>query len=203
MVKISFNGVEYNRPEDMPADVRAQYERAAQMLPDRDQNGIPDLLESANQSELVRSGVSPVRAGGGGAPVTVPGAQVESIINKTTRWLPVIVIGFIGGVFACVALAFFGIMGLMKTSGAYQLAVETARSNPTVQEILGTPVSDGLFTSGSVSESGAEGEADLGIPLSGPRQNGTLRAKAVKEENTWRILTLILETGGRQYSLIP
>lgn len=199
MAKIAFNGMEYNRPEDMPADVRAQYEKAVRMLPDRDQNGIPDLLESANSSESV----SPAWAADGRAPVSVPVAQIKGMLNKTARWLPVIVIAFIGGVLVCIALAFFGIMSLMKTSGVYQLAVETARANPTVQEILGAPLNEGLIVTGSTSENGSSGSASLQIPLSGDRQSGTLYVQADKENNVWKLTGLTLEAGGRQYSLLP
>ena len=43
--RITMNGKTYGRVEEMPADVRQQYERAMSMLPDRDGNGVPDVLE--------------------------------------------------------------------------------------------------------------------------------------------------------------
>ena len=43
--KITVNGKTYASVEEMPAEVRQQYERAMSMLPDRDGNGVPDVLE--------------------------------------------------------------------------------------------------------------------------------------------------------------
>lgn len=44
--KIIFNGREYSDPAEMPADVRAAYERAVgSVLIDADRDGVPDILE--------------------------------------------------------------------------------------------------------------------------------------------------------------
>lgn len=201
MAKIIFNGVEYDRPADMPDNVRVQYEKAVQMLPDRDRNGVPDLLESDNQLEANPQSrpAPPIPT----AQVTRQAAQIQGQLDKSTRWLKVIVIASILGVLACVALAFFGIMSLIKSSEAYQLAVKTAMNHPTVQEILGTPISEGLIASGSVSDSGSSGSASLNIPLSGSTQSGTLYAQVDKENNIWKLIELYLEAGGKEYMLIP
>ena len=45
MPKIFFEGRDYDNPEQMTPEARARYEKAVQMLPDRDNDGIPDLLE--------------------------------------------------------------------------------------------------------------------------------------------------------------
>jgi hypothetical protein len=50
--KIQFNGKDYASIEEMPADERRRYEQVMQMarplLPDADQNGVPDVLEVGN-----------------------------------------------------------------------------------------------------------------------------------------------------------
>jgi hypothetical protein len=43
--KIIFNGKEYNSLEEMPADARQAYESMMGIFADKDQNGIPDILE--------------------------------------------------------------------------------------------------------------------------------------------------------------
>lgn len=43
--KIIFNGKEYTRIEDMPPEVRQAYEQAMGLLADKNQNGIPDIME--------------------------------------------------------------------------------------------------------------------------------------------------------------
>lgn len=45
MTRIIFNGREYASLEQMPPEVRRAHERLFASLPDRDGNGIPDLLE--------------------------------------------------------------------------------------------------------------------------------------------------------------
>jgi hypothetical protein len=43
--RITVNGREYQRVDEMPPEVRRQYERAMSMLADKDGNGVPDVLE--------------------------------------------------------------------------------------------------------------------------------------------------------------
>lgn len=51
--KITFNGVSYRDPSEMPADVRRAYDQALGFLADRDGNGIPDVLEMAGQGNVI------------------------------------------------------------------------------------------------------------------------------------------------------
>ena len=44
---ITVNGRTYNSPDEMPPEVREQFEKAMSMLADRNNNGIPDVLEGA------------------------------------------------------------------------------------------------------------------------------------------------------------
>ncbi len=45
MATIIFNGQVYNSLEEMPAEARQAYEQAMSVLADRNQNGVPDILE--------------------------------------------------------------------------------------------------------------------------------------------------------------
>ncbi len=45
MATIIFNGQVYNSLEEMPAEARQAYEQAMSILADRNQNGVPDILE--------------------------------------------------------------------------------------------------------------------------------------------------------------
>ncbi len=45
MATIIFNGKTYNSLEEMPANERQTYEQIANMLVDKNGNGIPDFLE--------------------------------------------------------------------------------------------------------------------------------------------------------------
>ncbi len=92
-----------------------------------------------------------------------------------------------------VALFFGVIVGAMKASDAYKLAMERARSNPEVVAALGSPIEAGYFVSGSVSVSGGSGEAKLSIPISGPNGSGTLYVEATKQAGVWHFSVLMVE----------
>ena len=51
--RIIFNGNTYTKVEEMPADVRQAYEQAMAQFADRDKNGIPDILESRSQDNVI------------------------------------------------------------------------------------------------------------------------------------------------------
>ena len=220
MPKIFFEGRDYDNPEQMTPEARARYEKAAQMLPDRDNNGIPDLLEGdASAAAILPPIPKPGVSAGGPAiklpessdPVLGPGVSVPpadargtaAAASKRLKWIIGLGIGISLFCAACFICFIVGIFASMKTSGGYQLAVNTAKGHPTAQQVLGVPIEDGLIVTGSVEENDASGFADLVIPVNGPNESGKLHAIAVKEENTWRLNSLVLEVGGQEYQLVP
>lgn len=52
MPDIVVNGKAYNSVEEMPADVRAAYQKALEVLHDADGNGIPDFLEGKSMANV-------------------------------------------------------------------------------------------------------------------------------------------------------
>jgi len=85
-----------------------------------------------------------------------------------------------------VAVIVYAAAGMMKSSDAYKLALEKARSNVQVQQRLGTPIEPGFFVSGSVNVAGSSGKADLTIPIKGPKGEGTIYVDATKFANEWK-----------------
>jgi hypothetical protein len=59
-----------------------------------------------------------------------------------------------------------------------------------------------LFVTGSVSEGGPSGTADLSVSLSGSSHSGNLQINAIKEENTWRLVSLTLIVAEHEYNLL-
>jgi hypothetical protein len=55
--KITVNGQTYSSADEMPPDVRAKYDRAMAAMADRDNNGIPDVLEHPAQPGQTNVGV--------------------------------------------------------------------------------------------------------------------------------------------------
>ncbi len=106
-----------------------------------------------------------------------------------------VVVGSIAGIF-------YLIMGQFKSSPVYLQAMQAAREDPAVIEALGTPIESGWLITGSLSEQGLSGDADLIIPISGPRHSGTLYASARKGNGVWQFYTLAVKVDG-QDRVIP
>jgi TonB family protein len=90
-------------------------------------------------------------------------------------------------------------MSAMKSSDVYKGALERARSNPEAVAALGEPIKDGWLVQGNVNFSGGRGTANLQIPVSGPKNSGTVRARAVYEGGAWMYeqLDLLVKSGER------
>ena len=56
--RITINGQSFGSVEEMPAEVRRQYESAMGLLADKDGNGIPDVLEGKEVVAITESGDS-------------------------------------------------------------------------------------------------------------------------------------------------
>jgi hypothetical protein len=96
---------------------------------------------------------------------------------------------FVGGIAVIMTLTF----GMMKSSDAYGLAMARAQASPEVRAALGEPIQAGYMVSGRVNVSGPAGDANMSIPLSGPRGSGTLYLVAEKSAGQWRFEELVLE----------
>jgi hypothetical protein len=90
---------------------------------------------------------------------------------------------------------------MATTSGAYKLAVATAHQSPQFREALGTPVTEAWFSEGTI-KLGNSADAKLLIPVRGPKQNGSLRVQAAKDDGGWRLRELTLELERPAYSSI-
>ena len=98
----------------------------------------------------------------------------------------------------------FGIFSGLRSSDAYQLALNTVQASPQAQAALGTPIEDALFFSGSVNVSGADGNASFNMPVSGPHGSGSVQVAAVRSNDIWELTLLLLtvEDSGEQIDLL-
>ena len=94
---------------------------------------------------------------------------------------------------AFVAIIVFVVFAAMKSSDVYKTAMARAKSDPRVVEALGSPIKDGMFVSGSTHVNGASGNADLAIPISGPKGKGTVYVVAEKSAGQWSYSKLVVE----------
>lgn len=124
--------------------------------------------------------------------------------RSPARW---IALGCAAAIVAClvfVAGIVFFVLGTIRRSGAYQLAVAQVRESPAVGEALGQPVEEGWWVTGSVNVSGPSGKASLSFPVSGPRGAATVYVDAVKQAGEWdlRLLEVSLSSGGDRLDLL-
>jgi len=96
-----------------------------------------------------------------------------------------------------IALIFSVVLGSIKSSDAYKQAVARARANPTVVEKLGTPITEGYFVSGNINVQNDSGNADLQIPISGPKGKAVIYAVASKRAGQWEYSRLTVAIEGQ------
>ena len=113
-------------------------------------------------------------------------AQPSSWFNRNWKWVVsvacVLMVAIIGGFIFAV---FMLVSRLMHSSGSYQQAMARARQDPALIAALGTPIEDGLLMTGKISENGDSGNANLQIPLSGPKGDAMLYLTARKSAGVW------------------
>jgi hypothetical protein len=85
----------------------------------------------------------------------------------------------------------------IKQSGAYTQALAQAQANPQVTGLIGQPVMPGMFVSGNINVNGDSGNADISIPVSGPKGKGKVYAVAKKSAGQWQFETLQFGADGQ------
>jgi hypothetical protein len=108
---------------------------------------------------------------------------------------------FLLGVFAVVLVAV--ITTSFRHSEVYKQALIQAAGNPQVRELIGEPIKPAGFISGKINVSGSTGNANLSIPISGPRGKGAIHAVANKTAGVWRFTDLKLSVDGQPASIDP
>ena len=85
------------------------------------------------------------------------------------------------------------VFSAVKSTDVYKDALTRAKSHPAVIEALGSPVTEGFLISGNTNINGASGETNLAIPVSGPKEKGTIYVAAKKSLGRWDYSGLVLE----------
>jgi Cytochrome oxidase complex assembly protein 1 len=96
------------------------------------------------------------------------------------------------------------VFGAIKSSDAYKTALAKAKADPRVMSALGSPITDGFFVKGTTNVSGTSGQADMTVPISGPKGKGTIYFVATKFAGQWSFSKLMVEIGatGQRIDLI-
>ena len=85
------------------------------------------------------------------------------------------------------------VFSAMKSNDVYKDALARAQAHPSVLEALGSPIKEGFLVSGNTNVNGPSGEANLSIPISGPKGKGTIYVAANKSLGRWNYSGLIVE----------
>jgi uncharacterized protein YpmB len=90
----------------------------------------------------------------------------------------------------------FFVFSVLKSSDVYKTALARAKNDQRVAAALGTPIHDGLAPSGNTHVSGPSGEADIAIPISGPKGKATIYAVGTKSGGKWEFSKLTVQVDG-------
>ncbi|MDQ6912101.1 MAG: cytochrome c oxidase assembly factor 1 family protein [Verrucomicrobiota bacterium] len=119
--------------------------------------------------------------------------------SRNWKWfVPVGCLSFIAIIAVFVTCIIVFVFSVMKSTDVYKTALNRAKANPEVVAALGTPIKDGLFVSGNTHADGASGEANLSIPISGPKGSGTVYVVATKVAGRWNYSTIEAEISGKK-----
>ncbi len=109
--------------------------------------------------------------------------------NQGRSWLGRNWIWLLAALFVCGAVFVVGIftlvMGAMRGSDVAREATARAQANALLGQRLGTPISEGWIVGGSINVSPGAGDADLSVPISGPKGKGTVYVRAQKAGGAW------------------
>jgi len=88
------------------------------------------------------------------------------------------------------------VFAAMKNSDAAKESVFQAQTNPQVVNQLGTPIAEGWLVTGSINTSTTSGDADLAIPISGPKGRAKIYVTAHKVAGAWNYKVMEVAIAG-------
>lgn len=103
------------------------------------------------------------------------------------------------GVFAVVVVTVVTMS--FRHSEVYEQAMAPASANSQGREQIGEAVKPAWFISGQLNVSGSTGNANLSIPISGPRGKGAIRVVANQTGGVWRFTDLQVTVEGQPASI--
>src|SRR5207244_9335593 len=127
----------------------------------------------------------------------VPPTPTGNWLKRNWKWfvplgcfsIALLFVVFVGSVVVIVFSA-------VKSTDVYKDALTRAKAHPAVIQALGSPITEGFLVSGNTNVNGASGEANLSIPISGPKGKGTVYVAATKSLGRWNYSGLVMEIAG-------
>ena len=130
-------------------------------------------------------------------------AGIEPAQRSPRRLWAIVALAVVFGIVVLGGGIFVGVLGVIKHSEAFQLAVTRLQASPVAADALGAPISAGT-PYGSINTSGDSGTAQLNFSVTGSKAKGEVFVDAVKRFGTWSIRELTLKVDGsdREINLI-
>jgi hypothetical protein len=125
--------------------------------------------------------------------MTTESAEMQPRNWWSRNWMWALPVGCMGGLALLAgggALFVVLIFKVIKSSDAFQQPVAAAKANAAVKAALGDPVDDGWYVSGQINITNDSGNANLQIPLSGPKGDATLYVVGTRAQGTWTYQTM-------------
>lgn len=125
--------------------------------------------------------------------------QFQRVQRSWAKWGLIVWLAFI----ALGVGLFFAIMGMLKSSEAFKLAVLRLETDERALAVIGKPLSTG-FPMGEIRLSGTNGHASLSFSVEGPNGKGIAYVEAAARLGQWDLLHLVLvpESTGHRIELI-
>jgi hypothetical protein len=121
--------------------------------------------------------------------------------TSTRSTVLAVLLGLLGlGLF--MGLVWVGCSAFLKNNDAYRQGVAAALADPSVGELLGAPVAEGLFINGEIEHDGMDAYGTWLVRLRGEAHSGTLRIIGHESMDAWRVVGLVLETQGQRYRYV-
>jgi hypothetical protein len=127
------------------------------------------------------------------SPSFTPTAARKGWFARNWKWLvPTFLIVFFGLPLALIGTVF----AAMKNSDVAKESLLRAQKNAALVQKLGTPIEAGWLVSGSINVSTTSGDADLAVPISGPRGQGKIYVTAHKSTGAWEYQVMLATVEG-------
>ena len=128
--------------------------------------------------------------------------EKKSWWSRNWKWfVPTGCLGLLALGAGVIALILSLVFGTMKSSDVYQQAFEKASKNQAVITEMGEPIESGWLVAGTINVSGSAGNADMEIPISGPKNSGSIYLAATKSAGRWSFSRLEVSVKGRDYRI--
>lgn len=119
------------------------------------------------------------------------------------RGKALVVSGFAATLILYVGCLWAAVENQLQNSEIFQATLNQAQISPCVANALGLPLAAGWTTTGGMEESADHGNANLNIPVRGPKADGKLEMTAEKHEGKWTITSLVFVHGPSRVQVEP